>query len=53
MNYTELTTAIQDYTENTFTASQLATFVQQAEERIFNTVQFPSCLLYTSDAADE
>jgi hypothetical protein len=42
MNYTELTTAIQDYTENTFTASQLATFVQQAEERIFNTVQFPS-----------
>ena len=42
MNYTQLTTAIQDYTENTFTASQLATFVQQAEERIFNTVQFPS-----------
>ena len=42
MNYTELTTAIQDYTENTFTADQLATFVQQAEERIFNTVQFPS-----------
>jgi hypothetical protein len=42
MNYTELTTAIQDYTENTFSPSQLATFVQQAEERIFNTVQFPS-----------
>jgi hypothetical protein len=42
MNYTELTTAIQDYTENTFTADQLATFVEQAEERIFNTVQFPS-----------
>jgi hypothetical protein len=42
LNYTDLTTAIQDYTENTFTASQLATFVQQAEERIFNTVQFPS-----------
>jgi hypothetical protein len=42
MNYTELTTAIQDYTENTFTADQLARFTQQAEERIFNTVQFPS-----------
>jgi hypothetical protein len=42
MNYTQLTTAIQDYTENTFSPSQLATFVQQAEERIFNTVQFPS-----------
>jgi hypothetical protein len=42
MNYTELTTAIQDYTENTFSADQLATFVSQAEERVFNTVQFPS-----------
>jgi hypothetical protein len=42
MNYTELTTAIQDYTENTFSAEQLATFVTQAEERVFNTVQFPS-----------
>jgi hypothetical protein len=42
LNYTELTTAIQDYTENTFSADQLATFVEQAEERIFNTVQFPS-----------
>jgi hypothetical protein len=42
MNYTELTATIQDYTENTFTVDQLATFVQQAEERIFNTVQFPS-----------
>ena len=42
MNYTELTTAIQDYTENTFSADQLATFVTQAEERVFNTVQFPS-----------
>jgi hypothetical protein len=42
MNYVELTTAIEEYTENTFSADQLATFVQQAEERIFNTVQFPS-----------
>ena len=42
MNYSELTTAIQDYTENTFTSTQLATFVEQAEQRIFNLVQFPS-----------
>lgn len=39
MNYTALTDAIQQYTENTFTASELATFVQQAEERIYNSVQ--------------
>ena len=42
MNYSELTTAIQDYTENTFTSTELATFVEQAEQRIFNSVQFPS-----------
>lgn len=42
MNYSELTSAIQAYTENTFSASNMATFVKQAEQRIFNTVQFPS-----------
>ena len=42
MNYAQLTDAIQGYTENTFTASELATFVRQAEQRVFNTVQFPS-----------
>lgn len=42
MNYAQLTATIQDYAENVFSADQLATFVQQAEERIFNTVQFPS-----------
>lgn len=39
MNYAELTAAIQEYTENTFTATELQTFVQQAEERIYNSVQ--------------
>jgi len=39
MNYTELTAAIQQYTENTFTSAELATFVQQAEERLYNSVQ--------------
>jgi hypothetical protein len=42
MNYTQLTAAIEDYTENTFTSDELATFVQQAEQNIYNTVQLPS-----------
>lgn len=42
MNYAELTTNIQDICENTFTADQLAMFVQQSEQRIYNTVQLPS-----------
>ena len=39
MNYAELTAAIQDYTQNEFTSTELATFVQQAEQRIYNSVQ--------------
>lgn len=42
MNYADLTTMIQDYCETTFTADQLKTFTQQAEQRIYNTVQFPA-----------
>ena len=42
MNYAELTTNIQDVCENTFTAAQLALFTQQAEQRIYNTVQLPT-----------
>jgi hypothetical protein len=54
MTYTELVTAIQTYTENTFPATTLADgstvssttqlnrFITQAEQRIYNTVQFPS-----------
>jgi hypothetical protein len=54
MTYTELIAAIQSYTENTFPqtylasgstvspTTQLNTFITQAEQRIFNTVQFPS-----------
>jgi len=42
MNYAELVDAIQGYTENTFTNTQLATFVGQTEQRVFTTVQFPS-----------
>jgi len=39
MNYTELCTNIQSITENTFSASELAMFTQQAEQKIYNTVQ--------------
>lgn len=54
MTYAELFAAIQSYTENefptTYTAgggsvsstTQINTFIQQAEQRIYNTVQFPS-----------
>ena len=44
MNYTQLKTAIEDYTQNyetTFIAN-LPVFVEQAEQRIYNSVQFPS-----------
>lgn len=44
MNYTQLSTAIQDYVESTETTlvSQIPTFVQLAEERIYNSVQIPA-----------
>jgi hypothetical protein len=42
MNYTELVTAVSDYTENTFTPPEMNTFIEQAEQRIYNSVQFPS-----------
>ena len=44
MNYTQLTDAICDYTQNFDTdfIDNIPVFVQQAEERIFNTVQFPA-----------
>ena len=42
MNYTELTANIQDICETTFTADQLAMFTEQAEQKIYNTVQIPA-----------
>lgn len=44
MNYTELSQAIQDYTQNTETSfvDNIPTFVQIAEERIYNSVQIPA-----------
>jgi hypothetical protein len=42
MNYADLCVNIQDITENSFTADQLAMFTQQAEQKIYNTVQLPN-----------
>jgi hypothetical protein len=44
MNYAALVTLIQDYTENSESSfvSNIPTFVQLAEERIYNTVQIPA-----------
>ena len=44
MNYTALSNAIQAYTENTETdfVTNIPVFVTQAEQRIYNSVQFPS-----------
>ena len=39
MNYAELKTNIADICENEFTADQYAMFTQQAEQKIYNTVQ--------------
>lgn len=46
MNYTELSAAVKAYVENDFpeslgvtSAEQMATFVREAEQRVFNTVQ--------------
>lgn len=39
MNYTELTAAIESYTENDFSPTELATIVKQAEQRIYNSAQ--------------
>jgi hypothetical protein len=42
MNYTQLVDEIQSYTENTFQTTDIDTFIQQAEQRIYNSVQLPA-----------
>ena len=42
MNYAELTTNIQTICENTFGATELAMFTQQAEQKIYATVELPA-----------
>lgn len=42
MNYAQLKTAVEDYTENSFSATDFATMTKLAEQKIYNTVQLPS-----------
>lgn len=42
MNYTELKTAVEDTTENTFSATDFANLTKLAEQRIYNSVQLPA-----------
>jgi hypothetical protein len=42
MNYTELKTAVEDYTENSFSATDFANMTELAEQKIYNTVQLPA-----------
>jgi len=42
MTYTQLKTNIEDIVENSFTTDQLNLFIQQAEQKIYNAVQFPA-----------
>ena len=39
MTYTELVVLVSDYCENTFPTVDMNTFIKQAEQRIYNTVQ--------------
>lgn len=42
MNYSELKTAVEDATENTFSTDDFATMTRLAEQKIYNAVQLPS-----------
>jgi hypothetical protein len=42
MNYTELVTSINDYAENNFPTAVVNRFIEQAEQKIYNSVQLPS-----------
>jgi hypothetical protein len=42
VNYSQLQTAVEDSTENTFSSTDFATLTQLAEQRIYNSVQLPA-----------
>jgi len=42
MTYSELVAEIQSYVENEFETSDINTFITQAEQRIYNSVQLPA-----------
>jgi hypothetical protein len=42
MNYSQLVAEINSYTENQYQTADIDTFIKQAEQRIYNSVQFPA-----------
>ena len=42
MNYAQLVAEIQSYVEDQFQVDDINTFIKQAEQRIYNSVQFPA-----------
>ena len=42
MNYAALKTAVEDFSENTFSATDFATLTKLSEQRIYNSVQLPN-----------
>lgn len=42
MNYAQLVAEIESYTENQFQVADINTFIEQAEQRIYNLVQLPA-----------
>lgn len=42
MNYSQLVAAVEDYCEQTFSTTDINTFIDQAEQRIYNSVQLPA-----------
>ena len=42
MNYAALKTAVENFSENTFSATDFATMTKLAEQRIYNSVQLPN-----------
>jgi len=50
LTYAQLVTAVSDYTQNTFDTTDMNTMIQQAEQRIYNTVQLAN-LRKTSSTA--
>jgi len=50
LTYAQLVTAVSDYTQNTFDTTDMNTMIQQAEQRIYNTVQLANTRKTSSTA---
>jgi hypothetical protein len=50
LTYAQLVTAVSDYTQNTFDTTDMNTMIQQAEQRIYNSVQLANLRKSSSTA---